>query len=222
MNWNPKGFLVPACWHSCSLEEFVDEQHLCFTGLFFLPSIFSLAQQGEGVMGHQRYHHQSNTQVCYVTSEVVTISTHPTAVSSASWQHHVWMCLISTSEDLVEGQQSLSSYSLSCHRSNRCLRSGKAKANAIHLHSLHIYIAQHLDQLSHSFGEISSALLWEWYAYTAVVKMKQALSAMRHFRSHLNKRGFPTTLLSLLPISLKELLLYDITNKHYVLKDFRN
>lgn len=198
MNWNPKGFLVPACWHLCSLEGFVDEQHLW---VIFLPSIFSLAQQGKGVMGRHRYPCQSNTQVSYMTSEVVTPSTHPTGVLPASWQPHVWTCLISTSEDLVESLLLLSCFSLSCHRSNWCLRSGRAKANAIHLHSLHIYIAQHLDQLSHFFGEISSTLLWEWYAYThakmflflmtAAVKMKQALSAMRHFRSHLNKRGFP-------------------------------
>lgn len=152
-------------------------------------------------MGRHRYPCQSNTQVSYMTSEVVTPSTHPTGVLPASWQPHVWTCLISTSEDLVASLLLLSCFSLSCHRSNWCLRSGRAKANAIHLYILYIYIAQHLDQLSHSFGEISSALLWEWYAYThakmflflmtAAVKMKQTLSAMRHFRSHLNKRGFP-------------------------------
>lgn len=134
--------------------------------VIFLLSIFSVAQQGKGVMGRHKYHCQSNTQVSDMTSKVVTQSTPTTAVSPSSWQPHVWMCLISTLEDLVEGLRLLSCHSLSYHRSNWSLRSGRAKANAIHLHSLHIYTVQHLDQLSHSSGEISSALLWEWYAYT--------------------------------------------------------
>ncbi len=48
---------------------------------FYLP--FS-AQQGKGVMGRHRYPCQSNTQVSYMTSEVVTPSTHPTGVLPAS------------------------------------------------------------------------------------------------------------------------------------------
>jgi len=74
------------------------------------------------------------------------------------------MCLISTSEDLVEGLRLLSCHSSSYHRSNWSLRSGRTKANAIHLNSLHLHCSTSGSTL-HSFGEISSALLWEWYAY---------------------------------------------------------
>lgn len=167
---------------------------------FYLP--FS-AQQGKGVMGRHRYLCQSNTQIYYVTSEVVTPSTHPMGVLPASWQPHVWTCLILTSEDLVVSLLLLSCFSLSCHRSNWCLRSGRAKANAIHLHSLgyiftllNIWISS-LTLLGKSVplsSENDMHILMRkcfFFLMTCAVKMKQALSAMRHFRSHLNKRGFP-------------------------------
>ncbi len=152
-------------------------------------------------MGRHSYPCQSNTQVSYMTSEVVTPSTHPTGVLPASWQPHVWTCLILTPEDLVESLLLLSCFFLSCHRSNWCLRSGRAKANAIHLHSLgyiftllNIWISS-LTLLGKSVPLSSEndmhILMRKCFVFNDFCgKRKQALSAMRHFRSHLNKRGF--------------------------------
>lgn len=170
--------------------------------VIFLLSIFSIAQQDKGVMGCHRYHCQSNTQVSCMTSKVVMPLTRTTAVSPSSLQPHVWMCLISTSKDLVEGLRLLSCHSLSYHRSNWSLRSGRAQGKCnpssqpTYLHCSTSGLTLTLFWGNQFCSPLRMICIYPYENFsflltTAAVKMKQALSAMWQFRSHLNKGRFP-------------------------------